>query len=359
MVQVHVSKIKTGHVLLEDVLTSRGSTLFYKGRVLDERDIEILRAFMISEVSLQSSSKHEEVAEDEDVVEIRSKETVNQQFEQKYDSLLQLMKRVFKNTSIAENLPIVEMRAHLDSMVPFFESQDLLTYSPAKYMPEDYIYHKSIMVAFTAYMIASWSSFQQKDLIPIALAGLLHDIGNMGIDPQILNKPERLTAQEMEEMKKHTIIGYNRLKQVLGITEGVKLAALQHHEREDGSGYPLGVSGDKIHLYAKVVAIADIFYAMTRSRRYRNAKSPYEVLDQLMQDSFGRLSPSLVQTFVYRLTQRQIGYTIRLSNGAIGKIVFAEQANPTRPWVDVNGKIVNLAQERSLKITEVISRHVE
>lgn len=360
MMQVHVSNLRTGSVLVEDVLTSRGNKLFPKGKVIDERDIEILKAFIIREVTIEADSvEHFEGAVSEEAESSRGRDqAVQETFESKYESLLDLMKRVYKNTSVAEDLPIYEMRNHLQSMISYFEHTNLLYYTPNKYQPEDYIYHKSIMVAFIAYKIASWANFQQKDLMPVALAGLLHDIGNMGVNPQILNKPGQLTPAEREEMKKHTIIGYNRLKSVLGINEGVKLAVLQHHEREDGSGYPLGVTGDKIHIYAKVVAIADIFYAMTRSRKYRNAKSPYEVLDQLMQDSFGKLDPSLVQNFVYRLTQKQIGYTVRLNNGAIGRIVFTDMANPTRPWVDVKGNILNLANDRSLMITEIISRDV-
>lgn len=348
--EVSVNALKEGNVLTEDVFTARGGILFYKGRVLDKRDIEILKAFMIKKVSIEETE-----LETEDLSDIPDAyaDAASLLFIQKYDRLFQLMKRSFRN--VGETLPIAEFRKHLEPMVGQYFRHDLLYYSPSKYNQEDYFFHKSIMVAVTSYMIAKWAEFGKRHLMPIALAGLLHDIGNMEVDPQILNKPGLLTVEEMEEMRKHTIFGYNRLKSVLGINYGVRLAALQHHEREDGSGYPLGLKGDKIHLYAKVVAIADIFYAMTRSRKYRDAKSPYEVLDQLMHDSFGKLDPSLVQTFVYRLTQHQIGYTVRLSNGEIGKIVFMEQANPTRPWVDVNGKIVNLVRERSLKITEILS----
>lgn len=367
MVQVSIHRLAIGDILVEDVYTKQGNKLFHKGSQISERELEILKAFLIREVSIEAkvqdhpqSMESNAIANSQDPSQ-RSASLDMQQptFEEHYEQLLSLMKRVFKNTSIAENLPIVEMRGHLEKMIPTFAQKDLLNISSNKVSTEEYIFHKSITVSLISYLIASWSNFQQKDLMPIALAGLLHDIGNMGIDPIILNKPGQLTDAEMEEVKKHTVIGYNRLKNVLGITEGVKLAALQHHEREDGTGYPLGVRGDKIHIYAKVVAIADIFFAMTRERKYKNAKSPYEVLDKLHQDAFGKLDPGLVQTFIYKITQHQLGYTVRLSDGSVGKIVYSDPANPTRPAVDVAGRTVNLAQDRTLYVAEILSSQVD
>lgn len=359
MVQVRVSSLEIGDVLLEDVLTHRGNILFFKGTVLTERDLEILKAFMIDEVAIDPSGSKREILEIPDDSSSGSSLSDAQIFEQHYEQLLQIMKRVFKNTSVAEDLPIVEMRNHLEIMVQHYDYQDFLITAEDKIKVKDYLFHKSIGVGLISYYLASWSKFKAKDLMPAALAGLLHDIGNMEIDPALLNKPGRLTKEEMEEVKKHTIIGYHRLKSVKGINEGVKLAALQHHEREDGSGYPLGLTGDKIHPYAKVVAIADVFYAMTHSTKYQQARSPYVVLEQLTQDAFGKLNPAFVQTFIHKLTQHQIGYTVRLSCGRIGKIVYADSANPTRPWVEVQGEIINLTQKRDLYIEEVISHQLE
>lgn len=140
------------------------------------------------------------------------------------------------------------------------------------------------------------------------------------------------------------------------INEGVKLTAIQHHEREDGSGYPLGIKGDKIHLYSKIVAISDIFHAMTSDRYHKKAASPYLVLDQLFTESFGKLEPALVQTFIQKVTQFHNGVLVKLNDKRIGEIVFSDRANPTRPWVNVNGQIINLTMERSLYIQDVIQK---
>jgi len=176
------------------------------------------------------------------------------------------------------------------------------------------------------------------------------------IDRSILFKPTALTAAEAEEMKTHTVQGYNLLKNVAAINEGVKLTALQHHEKIDGSGYPAGLSGDKIHPYARIVAVSDIFHAMTLQRSYRKAVSPYLVLETLHKESFGKLDPVYVRAFIEKATQFHNGTVVRLSDNRIGEIVFSDRNHPTRPWVSVNGTIINLTTNHRLHIESIIQR---
>ena len=188
----------------------------------------------------------------------------------------------------------------------------------------------------------------------VALAGLFKDIGNVRIDKGILTKPNPLSYEEIEEMKRHTLLGYQLLKNVAALNDGVKLAALQHHEKVDGTGYPLGIDASKIHAYARIVSIADIFHAMTLNKVYRKAASPYLVLEQIQSDSFGKLDPSFVRIFVEKVTQFHNGTVVKLSDERIGEIVFSDRTHPTRPWVSIDGVIVNLTTERQMYIKEVI-----
>jgi HD-GYP domain-containing protein (c-di-GMP phosphodiesterase class II) len=250
----------------------------------------------------------------------------------------------------------MEMRTRLQTLISNIDQYNVLTFSAKNWALDDFIYHNSIMVSLTSYLLAKWHGLPEKDLMPIALAGLLHDIGNVKVDRDLLGKQDKLTAKEIEEIRKHSVLGYNILKNVPALNEGVKLCALQHHEREDGSGYPLGVKSDKIHIYAKVVAIADVFHAMTNHRHYKSAISPYLVLEELYKDSFGKLEPAMVQTFINKVTSFHNGTLVKLSDNRIGEIVFSDRSNPTRPWVNVNGSIVNLSVERNLYIQDVIQK---
>lgn len=352
MAKIPVSQLKAGAVLAHDVLTQRNNVLFIKGRVVSDKDLEVLMAFLIPAVEVADG--------DEAQTSVQSEARDNggfPSFEASYDQMLQLLKRVFAIVDAGgEALPVLDVRNGLEELVSHADSYHALHFSPKHFQMPDFIYHNSIMVSLTSYCMARWIGLASKDFLPVALAGLLHDIGNARIDPAILFKPDRLSVDEMDALKKHTVIGYQMLRPVPAINEGVKLAALQHHEREDGSGYPLGVRGDKIHLYSKIVAVADMFHAMTTSRFHKSGTSPYLALEQLQAEAFGKLDPHLVSTFIERATQFHHGTIVRLSDNRIGEIVFSDRSYPTRPWVNVSGSIVNLIVERNLYIQEVIQK---
>jgi len=355
MVTVAVSVLKSGERLIEEVRTSQGGVLMEKGKVLSARDLEVLRAFLIKYVAIDAKPEEGQDAVDDAAV---SKFMSNDMalFYQAYEALYQILKKAFRVVSAgSDQLPLLEMRTHLEQLLSYVELYNPLTFTARRSGPDDYLIHNGIMVGLTSYLLARWHGMQQRDWIPIALSGILHDIGTTRVDDEIVNKPSKLTDSEFEDLKRHTIIGYNILKNIPGINEGIKLSALQHHERLDGSGYPLGVKGEKIHAYAKLIAVTDVFHAMTTSRQYKKASSPYLVLEQLRKDAFGKLEPLLVQTFIQKVTQFHNGTVVRLNDGSVAEIVFTDPNNPTRPMVSMNGQIINLAVDRERFIQEVIS----
>ncbi|CAG7654204.1 HD-GYP domain-containing protein [Paenibacillus allorhizosphaerae] len=355
MANVPVSQLKSGEKLSENVITKYNNVLLPKGKIINFRDVEILRAFLIPMVPIETKAVETEAVSEENKAEPQPRSVLP--FYENYNKMLQLLRKVYTSTGTGgQTVPILEIRNTLEGLIRYIGHYDVLTFSPKNLQLRDFIYHKSIMVSLTSFILARWLGFSSKDLMPIALGGLLHDIGNSRVDAGILYKPSKLSEAEAEEMKKHTVIGYNILKEVPAINNGVKLCALQHHEREDGSGYPLGVSGDKIHPYSKLVAIADTFHAMTTDRFHKKKSSPYLVLEQLLNDSFGKMEPAMVQTFVNKVTAFHNGMLVMLSDNRTGEIVFSDCTNPTRPWVNVAGKIINLAVERSLHIKDVIQK---
>lgn len=357
MATVAVSQVKLGDKIAQDVLTPLGSVLFHKGKVITTRELEILHAFLVPTVVVgQSGDKKEEETVRDKTEDLSKDTTVRSPLFDQYDRTVVLLKSVFNQVMSGMGISILEIRNQLESLLAHIEEYKILTFSPIAINNDDYLYHKSVMSAMSCYKLAQWNDLPKKDWMQAALAGLLHDIGNAKVDKDILNKPIKLNADESEEMKRHTTLGYQVLLKVTAINEGVKLAALQHHERVDGSGYPLGIESSNIHPYAKLVAISDIFNAMTMKRAYRKATSPYLVLEQIKQDSFGKLEPSYVRTFIDKATQFHNGTLVRLSDDRIGEIVFSDHNYPTRPWVSINGTIVNLSIERQLYIEEILPK---
>ncbi|TJY41692.1 HD-GYP domain-containing protein [Cohnella pontilimi] len=351
---VSVSQAHVGDRLLTDVQTALGSVLLQEGRTLSERDLEILQAFLIPSVDVLRAEDYEKIAGSEEIAATTSvkRSTLQKEFAE----MEKLLKRSFASAQAGMKLPIFELRNGLTSLLKHIDEYNVLSFVVMSSSGKEDVYVRNgVLCAMTSYMLAKWNNFPEKDWMQIAMAGLLHDIGNVRVDPAILNKPKVLTTEELQEVRQHTVYGFKMLEGGTAINQGVWLAALQHHERVDGSGYPMRVKGDKIHPYAKIIAIADVYHAMTSDRKYKKAESPYLVLEQLQTESFGKLDAVYVQTFIERATQFQNGVFVKLSDGRIGEIVYADRNNPTRPMVSVGGKIVNLMQERQLFIVEVFA----
>ncbi len=358
MAFVSVNQVKPGDKISQEVMTAKNNLLMNKGTVVSEREIEILRAFLIAKIHIEGGNAAVEQAAGGKQVdgeqEVTQVSSAAQAFSQSYDRMFVLLKKVFSLASSSGTIPALEIRTFLEELISHIGEYKMVSFKPVKYHPHDYLIHHSIKTSLTSYTLAIWIGLTQKDLIPVALGGLLHDIGNTRVDSTYLLKSSMLTSAEYDEVKRHTTIGYQLLRNVPGFNEGIKNAALQHHERLDGSGYPLGLRGENIHMYSKIIAIADIFHAMTSPRMHNTGMSPYIVMEELSKESFGKLDPAYVQTFIHKITQFHTGMVVKLSDGRIGEIVFSQREHPTRPWVNVNGTIVNLSLERTLYIQDII-----
>lgn len=355
MASVSVADIKPGLKVGSAVHTPLGSLLIPKGKVLLPRDLDILNAFLVTEVDIEGIEGDSEAASNRAKSQTSTdKKYPTDPFQIEYDRMLNLIKSSYQSV-LASNLPVYDLRNQLELLIGQIKSYQILTFSPRGMNEYDYVYHNAILSALTSYLLAQWHGLPPKDWMQVALAGLLHDIGNAKVDPAILYNPLPLNSEETEEIRLHTTYGYQLLRNVAALNEGVRLTALQHHEKIDGTGYPLRLTGDKIHIYAKIIAVADIFHAMTLTKRYRKAQSPYLVLEQLQTESFGKLDPGVVQTFIRKVTQLNNGVKVRLSNDEVGEIVFSDRGHPTRPMVSVRGSIINLEQHRNIYIEEVLS----
>jgi HD-GYP domain-containing protein (c-di-GMP phosphodiesterase class II) len=348
---------QVGDCLKSDVQTALGSILMEEGRTLTERDLEILQAFLIPTVDIRRPGMDDLEAESggEDAG-TSGMEIKLSSLQKEFMQMENLLKRTFSMMNSGMKLPVLELRNGLTALLNHIGDYNIISFLvPDRGEREDVLIRNSVLCAMTSYLLAKWAKYPEKDWLQIAMAGLLHDIGNVKVDSAILNKTSRLTAEELQEIRQHTVYGYRLLKETPALNQGVWLSALQHHERIDGSGYPMKVNGDKIHPYAKIVSIADMYHAMTSNRKYKKAESPYLVLEELQAEAFGKLDPLLVQTFIERTTLLHYGVFVRLNDGRIGEIVFSDRNHPTRPMVSVHGHIVNLMQERELYIREVFA----
>lgn len=158
----------------------------------------------------------------------------------------------------------------------------------------------SVNVAMICYDIAKWAGKDKAYREEAALCGLMHDVGKLMVPSEILKKPGKLSEFETKQMRKHTLQGYYSL--LFFHNENVGLAALQHHERCDGSGYPYGVTGEAINEFAKIVAIADVYDALTADRVYRRGMTPEKAL-AIMERDKDTFAPEFFSVFMEKATE--------------------------------------------------------
>jgi len=202
-------------------------------------------------------------------------------------------------------------------------------------------------------VFAAWLGMNKTETANLITAGLLHDLGKLKIPLEILHKKGRLTDEEFEIMKSHTVVGY-RLLQNQNIPEEMKLAALMHHERIDGSGYPIGAKDKQINEYAKIIAICDIYDAMTANRVYRGRICPFEVIKQFEVSSFGELDTNYLLTVLKNIAYTYFGSWVRLSNGISAEIVYIHQNDLSRPIVRAGDTLIDIQKTPGVTIIDVM-----
>lgn len=219
---------------------------------------------------------------------------------------------------------------------------------------DDATYVHSVNVALICNLFAHWLKFNEKETRNLTLAGLLHDIGKLMIPAEIMQKPGKLTAEEYKVIQEHPLLGYNVLKNQ-GVNYHVCMAALMHHERCDGSGYPRGLTLNQIDPYAKIVAIADVYDALTSARTYREPLSPLEVIGVFQTEGLRSYDPKYLMVFLDQIMYTYMNYTVQLSNGETGRIVMMQKNHLDKPVIALSGnRFIDLREEKEITITGII-----
>ncbi len=218
---------------------------------------------------------------------------------------------------------------------------------------DDCTYTHAVNVALICNILARWLGFTEQEVELASMCGLLHDIGKLKMPSEIIKKPGPLTDEEYAIIKNHTIEGY-RILSAKGIDQHICNSALMHHERCDGTGYPYGLNGNRIDHYAKLVAIADIYDAMTARRVYRGPLSPFEVIQIFEDEGLYRYDTQYIITFLQRVADSYMNAQVRLNDGREGTIIYINRQEIGRPTIQCGSMIVDLRREKGLKIAQML-----
>lgn len=206
---------------------------------------------------------------------------------------------------------------------------------------DNYTYQHSVNVAVISLVLGVQLQLNQKDLYNLCMGALIHDIGKVLIPKDIVLKTGILTDEEFETIKEHTTKGYNYLKGCLDISAPARIVALQHHEKIDGCGYPDNIKGKSINRFARIVAIADVYDALTSDRPYRKAMSPNDAVEYIFSHGDTQFDYEMVKVFSKAIVPYPPGTLIRLSTGDIGVVTDVFPNFALRPKVKIIKKGTN------------------
>lgn len=341
--KVHVTDLKSGDCLMTDTFSSLGLHVLPKGTTVQREEIAILLRHKIEYVDIEVRIlSHNGGTEGSD-------HGLNDDFDLailNYESIFMeaLTEGRFTTSMVDDTLrPLLErLDAQKDvvSLLLLLDRDDIDTYQ------------HSLLVGMLSYYMASWLGYSQEERYRISCAGYLHDIGKSQVPLSILNKAGLLNAAEEEELKRHTSYGYDIIRSSLK-DESTALVALQHHEFEDGSGYPGRLRKSDLHPYTQVVTVANIYMGLTTSRLNRPKQGLVTVLRQVHEMGFGKLNGNVVQALTGHLLPGFVGKNVQLSNGEMGTIVMNNPLDLFKPLVKVDETFRDLSRERSLSVDEV------
>ena len=316
-----------GMVLSQDIMTSTGHLIAAKDTVLT---LDMIAK--ISEYNVLKINVYEEAAAQPEQPEVLEQMTY-------YEKIKQSQNFEHFNETFIDG--INDLKTELNDIVINHETIDTtaLLKNTEKILAEytntlqifdmlhcmrdmdDLTYVHCINVAIIASILGKWLGYSEEDVKVLTLCGILHDIGKLLVPNEILSKPDRLTANEYAIIKEHVNLGYQIVKDA-DIDERVKSAILLHHEKCDGSGYPMGLKSEDIPDFAKIITIADIYDAMTSSRIYRKALCPFHVVRDMEQDAFTKFDPKFSLPFLKNVATSYIGNNVKLSDGRTGEVVL-------------------------------------
>ena len=218
---------------------------------------------------------------------------------------------------------------------------------------DDVCFVHSLNVAMLAGLLAQWLGCSPKEIAIAQECGLYHDIGKLTIPSEIISKPGKLTDEEFEIMSNHPVAGYEILKE-MNANPHVLNAALQHHQKLDGSGYPVPFNPKRIDPYARLIALVDIYDAITSARSYRGMVCPFKVIQMFEDDGIQKYDAGMYTIFLRHIADNFIGTRVMLNDGREAKVLMTNKVYLSKPMVVSGSEFIDLSKRRDLYIDEVI-----
>ncbi|MBU2547332.1 MAG: HD-GYP domain-containing protein [Proteobacteria bacterium] len=284
---------------------------------------------------------------------------------QAYERALEVTRSLIMDVRAGRKINVEQVQENVDQMIDsVFRNRDAMVAILKLKTYDEYTFTHSINVATLAVAAARDLGFERERLMALGVGGIFHDVGKTGIPSIILNKPDRLTDEEFDVIKRHPAIGHELMTAYGQLSPAALEVVRHHHERLDGTGYPDGLSGQKVNAYIIVSGMADIYDALSSDRVYHKGRPPHEALKILFSLRGKHFPESWVDRFIQSIGIYPVGTTVRMNTDEIGVVVSVNHANTLRPKVRLvlspsgqpvtRVKIIDLNQADGISEREIV-----
>lgn len=342
MKKISVDILKPGIMFTEVAYIKPDSLFCIANKAVKKEDIDRLKKWGIEHIMTDGEiiePRDEDIKTDNDVKiekEFIRLEEKKQNLKDIYSNCLNNLKDVFDNIRNEKEVNLDNLRSIINLLSRAVEkSKELLLNFISTVQPDSYLPNHSLNVAAMSILLGNSLNLSITRINDLGLGALLHDIGMLYVPEDIIEKEDTLTDDEYNKIRTHPILGYKYLTQNLKVKNEIADIALQHHEKFGGGGYPRQIKAKEIAEFARIVAIADVFDAITKARSYKNETISYVALNDMLSKSKEQFDPHILKTFLSILSIYPVGSIVRLNNNAIAIIVKANETNPIRPYIKI------------------------
>lgn len=357
MKRIKTSELVPGMITAEDVFNYNNQLVLPKGLILTDKTITKLAFYSIinilvddevieiSDSAFSAPSYSEKIKNSPEFIQFRK------EFEKDVISFKSAINEVVEKGT---PLDIEKLMNHTLSILnPSCTTPNIFDMLHNMREYDDATYVHCMNVALICNIFARWLRMNEQEIRLATISGLLHDIGKTHLPDTIIKKPGKLTSREYDIIKTHPQEGYRMLENS-SLDSSIRNAVLQHHERCDGSGYPFGLKGTRINPYAQIVAIADVYDAMTSARIYRGPLCPFKAISLFESEGLQKYDPGFILVFLENVLNTYLLNSVRLNNGVLGKIVFINKDHLSSPTIQTDHGFLDLSIHPDIYIEAIV-----
>lgn len=346
-VELHVTNLLPGYILKEDVWVQSNTPIVKKETELTEEIISVLKRFdiqtvVVLEESIGNGSDSTEHLSDETIRTSQNGEvqSVERRFQAVYAEAIHEFKKQFYSWQSGVQPNVASLRSIVLPVVHCFNEEEETINAVCLDVPaKEYMYHHPIRTSLVADRLANRLGYSKAYRNQIILAASVMDSGMARVPTKILLKREELTKREEEIIAGHIHAGFEAVRETRHLRDEMKEAIYQHHERLDGTGYPKGKKFHEITDLSQILAVADVFCALTEKRPYQDSLSIYEAIEKMRYDLFGKFHLKVIEALQEEIGFFKEGQVVVLSTGERAVIVGMNNRNVYRPIVRLRGRL--------------------